>query len=154
MTEAELKNALSRVLVEYSRDAFERIRHVIGNLPEKARSLSFEIFPSQDGDGFFAVQANLDGPDLYVLNKQLGEEAEIFCPRHLKDGLEPAIPLVDPFEANYAVNDLVVDTVAAWLADLWRGIDSTQVSIPVFVVGHDDYGTVTPIELTSIPKNF
>jgi hypothetical protein len=69
------------------------------------------IFPDQDGEGTFGVRVSLTGPDLYVLNKAIEEFADIIDVKHTPTGLEPNVPLMDPFDSNFEVNDALSDVV-------------------------------------------
>lgn len=148
MQQTKFETELSQALEKHSTEATVVIQNVIDNLPENATELNFEIFTAQDQDGFFTIAANLDGPDLYVLNKEIEDISSIFSPKHQGGKIVPYIPLVDdPFETEYEVNDIIVDHAAAWLKRLWCNVDSFSVKIAVVIVGHDDYGTTTPLTL-------
>ena len=56
---------------------------------------------------------------------------------------------MDPFDVEYEVNDIVIDSAAKWLQEVWASLGNIVCSIPVVVVGHDDYGTLTPMEIYS-----
>ncbi len=147
MDKHTLEEELNRELEKHSNTAKNAIQVVLNALPEKAKQLNFEIFPAQDGDGFFTIRVILDGPDLYVLNKSISEFANIFDPKYIDGEISPYIPTVDPFDIDYEANDVIVNCAANWLANLWNGLNISKVSIPVYVVGHNDYGTVTPRKL-------
>lgn len=147
MEESELQAELNSVLSEHTKEATEKLNIVLNNIPEKAISINLEIFTSQDREGFFSVGVNLDGPDLYVLNKAIREYVDIFDPKYTENGIEPYIPTVDPFEIEYEANDTVVDCVANWLREIWDNVNKENITIPVYIVGHDEYGTTTPIQL-------
>jgi len=146
MNSVEFGTALREELAKHSAEAARRIGEILARIPAKARSLDLEVFPSQDGDGFFGVRASFDGPDLYVLNKPIDQFADIIEPKYTEAGVVPAIPLLDTPNAGFAVNDVVVDSVATWLKSVWESLDSSA-RIPVRVVGHDGYGTITPLAL-------
>ena len=148
MKKEEYKNLLEKELIKNSEDALSAMKATIAALPEKSKHLYFEIFTSQDRDGFFSIRANLDGPDLYVLNKAIDNVADIFDPKFINGELKPFIPTTaNPFKIEYELNDVAVDCAAKWLSELWKQLDSNSVSVPVSIVGHDDYGTTTPITL-------
>lgn len=147
MNAHNLEEQLKIELEKHSNEAKSAMQLVLNALPKNAKQLNFEVFVTQDGDGFFTIRANLDGPDLYVLNKSIGEVADIFDPKYIDGEICPYIPTVDPFDIEYEANDVVVDCAANWLAKLWKGLNISEVNIPVYVVGHDDYGTITPIKL-------
>ncbi|MCU7811451.1 MAG: hypothetical protein KZQ77_09455 [Candidatus Thiodiazotropha sp. (ex Notomyrtea botanica)] len=147
MDEQTFELQLNAELVKHSDNAKNAMQRIIDSLPEKARQLNLEIFGAQDGDGLFSIRANLDGPDLYVLNKTIDHVADIFDPKYVNGEITPYIPTVDPFDIEYEANDVVVDCAAKWLSQLWEQLVIAQVHIPVFIIGHDEYGTITPIQL-------
>lgn len=149
MQEQEYQVELSRVLHQQSEAATIRIRALISELPAKAKSLTFEVFPDQDGEGTFAIQGVLDGPDLYVLNKAIRDRAGIVNVVHTPEGLSPPVPLLDPESTDFSVNDVLVDCVAKWLQSVWSSIGEPLPSIPVSIVGHEGFGTITPLLLKS-----
>ncbi|MCE9556825.1 MAG: DUF6389 family protein [Planctomycetes bacterium] len=149
MTELEFIAELTTVLERHSDSARTLISELLASLPDRATRLDLVIFPSQDADGFFTVAASVDGPDLYVINKAIRGHAELFGPKHTESGVEPPIPIVDSDDVDYSVNDIVVDCAAKWLQTIWQSIGNVQCRIPVVIVGHDDYGTITPINLHS-----
>lgn len=149
MTEEEFIAELSTVLAGHTEIARDQISKLLESLPETATRLNLEIFPAQDGDGFFTIGANVDGPDLYVINKAIRAHADLFDAKYTDHGVDPPIPIVDAFNVDYPVNDIIVDCAAKWLQSVWESLGHVTCPIPVEVVGHDDYGTVTPVELHS-----
>lgn len=149
MTESEFTAELSSLLAQHSDAVRTKLPLLLASLPERATRLDLQVFPAQDGDGFFTVRASVDGPDLYVINKAIDEHAELFDAKYTEAGVEPPIPIVDPFDVDYPVNDIVVDCAAVWLQSVWQSLDAVDCRMPVVIVGHDDYGTKTPIELHS-----
>jgi len=146
VTQLEFETALRAVLGENSAEAKRRLEAVVERTPSRARALSIEIFTAQDGDGFFGVRAAFDGPDLFVLNKPIDDVAELIEPKYTDGGVVPPIPLVEPRTVTFPVNDVVVDTVAAWLKTVWASATLSS-HLPVTIVGHDGFGTRTPIAL-------
>ena len=130
--------------------AREQIPRLLKSLPQDATRLDLQVFPAQDGDGFFSIRASVEGPDRFVINKAIDAHADLFDARYTENGIQPHIPIVDPFDVEYEVNDIVVDCAAKWLQDVWASLGKVDCSIPVVVVGHDDYGTVTPVTLRSV----
>ena len=146
-TEQEFVADLTQVLSRYTDTVRVKITRLLSNLPDQAIHLNFEVFASQDADGFFTIRANLDGPNLYVFNQAIASYAALFDTHYAETGIEPTIPLVDPFDVDYPVNDIIVDCTANWLKDVWQSLVDMKCTIPVMIIGHDDYGTVTPIEI-------
>lgn len=149
MTENEFIAELSASLANHSDIAREQLRKLLASLPNRATRLDLEVFPAQDGDGFFTIRASVDGPDLYVINKAIEAHAYLFDAKCTERGVEPHIPTVAPFAVEYPVNDIIVDFAARWLQTVWASLGLVVCPIPVVVVGHDDYGTITPLELHS-----
>lgn len=147
MTRDEFVRSLRAVLEGHSRVAAERILQTLGSIPAAARGLDFQIMPSQEGDGPFSVSASLEGPDLYVLNKAIGGCASIFAVVHTGTGLDPPVPMVDPDDVEFEVNDTIVDVAAEWLQQVWRGLEIPAEGIPVRIVGEEGWGTKTPVAL-------
>ena len=147
MNEDDYIAQLTAALAKQSDSLRSKIGPLLANLPEKAQRLDLVIFPGQDGEGDFTVRGSLDGPDLFVLNKAIDSYAELISVKHTPEGFDPDVPMVDPFDTEFEVNDVLTDCVAKWLSDLWEESGPHSVSIPVTIVGHDDYGQTTPIEL-------
>ena len=147
MTEDEFIADLSASLDRHSHAVRSQLLRLLAAIPARATRLDLQVFPAQDGDGFFTIRASVDGPDLYVINKSIDAHADLFDPKYTETGVEPPIPIVDPFDVEYPVNDIVVDCAAKWLENAWRSLGTVDCPIPVAVVGHDDFGTVTPVVL-------
>jgi hypothetical protein len=64
-----------------------------------------------------------------------------------EDGLDPPLPLMSPGEEAFSVHDALTDCAAGWIVKLWNQIDHRGINLPVDVVSHDGYGTMTPIGL-------
>lgn len=147
MTRAEFQAALHLILAGHVSRAARQIQLILDGVPANARALYLEVFASQEADDAFDVRASLEGPDLYVLNQAIQNAALIFGVRNSSTGFAPPVPMVDPGAVEFSVNDAIVDVVASWLRVVWDTLDAPAHGIPVRVVGHDDYGTVTPLEL-------
>lgn len=147
MNEEDYIAELTVALAKQSDSTGSKIAPLLANLPEKAQRLELVIFCSQDGEGDFTVRASLDGPDLSVLNTAIEPHAELLSVRHTPSGFEPYVPMVDPFDTEFEVNDALSDCVAKWLSDIWHRSGPHEVSIPVAIVAHDGYGQTTPITL-------
>ncbi len=56
--------------------------------------------------------------------------------------------MIDGLHTEFDVNDSLVDTVAAWLSDLWSNVLNGATGLPVTIVSEEGmYGTLTPIRL-------
>jgi hypothetical protein len=121
-------------------------------LPEKARKITIMVHLPQDPDGTFTVMVHLDGPDLFVLNKAIAQ-CRVLMSNELGEGkMGPDLPLFDPFDLPFSVNDVIVDTAAVWTGELWRAVLQNPAmrrisAVPAFVVGEDGYGAKGAIKL-------
>jgi len=147
MDEKTYRYQLSSDLQLHTAEAARRIRHVLKNLPPRTRSVELIVFPTQDGDGTFSIRASLEGPDLYVLNKAIKEFADIFDVIYTEGGVEPEVPLVNPFDTGFQVNDAIADCAAQWLQQVWRTLEDVKPSIPITILADSDCATLTPIVL-------
>ena len=147
MEENEYKIELRKVLDENSADAIKRLNCTLQALPDKANSIELMIFPDQDGEGTFGIRMSLTGPDLYALNRMIEDTADIFNVKHTPNGLEPNVPLMDPFDSNFEVNDTLSDIVGEWLESIWNQVEVGNINLPVTVVADEGYGTKLPIKL-------
>ncbi|NOH26374.1 DUF6389 family protein [Vibrio europaeus] len=138
---------LGSELVKHSESMATSLKALFANIPENTREIHIEVFASQDGDGMFSVYVSLDGPDLHLLNKAIERYASLFEPKYVDSTINPYIPTVDPFDVDFEVNDVVVDCVANWINSIWERPKVLASNIPVIVLGHDSFGTVTPLEL-------
>ena len=147
MKKIEYRKKLRRVLDENSGSAIKVLNSTFKIIPKMAQSIELKIFPDQDGEGTFGVRISLTGPDLYVLNQAIKDFAEIINVKHTPTGLVPQVPLMDPFDSEFEVNDVLVDTVSEWLEVVWKESENSTITIPVTIYADEDYGTVLPIKL-------
>ncbi len=147
MEENEYKIELRKVLDENSANAIKRLNSTLKIIPEKSKSIELMIFPDQDGEGTFGVRISLTGPDLYVLNKAIEDYANIIDVKHTSNGLEPNVPMMDPFDSNFEVNDALSDIVGEWLKSIWNQAEARNINLPVTIVADEGYGTILPIKL-------
>jgi hypothetical protein len=148
MTRDEYINQVEAVLIGYTEQAAKRLEAVFPRVPAEARKIEIEIFVDQGGEGFLDLQVSLDGPDLFVLNRPIASHARLFGTRMTDAGLEPPLPLMSGSDDPFSVQDTLTDCAAAWLATVWRRTDTRAVKLPVTVVSHDEYGSITPFDLS------
>ena len=149
MDGSQYQRILLKVLGEHSVAAKQKIAGLIRKLPAKAVQIEFGIFPDQDGEGTFSVVISLDGPDNYVLNKAIEEFRTIFDVLHTPAGFVPDLPMFDPDKSEFDVNDVIVDSAAIWIKDLWDDTALGVSPIPGLIFGDEGYGTTTPISLAN-----
>ena len=147
MNEGEYKIALREVLDLHSQAAIDSLNKVLEALPEKTKEIDLMIFPDQDGEGTFSVDVSLSGSDLYVLNKAIEDYSSLLKVVYSPSGLEPNVPLMDPFDSEFEVNDALCDAVAVWLVEVWAKSKMQHISLPVTIVSDDSYGITLPKRL-------
>jgi hypothetical protein len=140
MIEADYKAALQSILQAHAQSALEKLQEIKKSLPVKARQLMIGIHPGQTEEGFFDIMVHLDGPDLYVLNKAIAPHRSLFEVRCIDGRMQPDVPMFDPDEASFSVNDVIVDTCMEWVQNLWQRLGG--IGLPAFVFGEEGYGTV------------
>jgi len=147
MEENEYKIELRKVLDENSSSALINLNTIMQSLPEKTKSIELMIFPDQDGEGTFGVRVSLSGPDLFVLNKAIEDSADIISIIHTPEGLKPNVPLMDPFDSSFEVNNVLSDVVGDWLKSVWDKANNEKLNLPVTIVADEDYGMDLPMKL-------
>ena len=147
MEERQYRTELRKVLDENSTIVINKLNATLQTLPKKSKSIELMIFPDQDGEGTFDVRVSLSGPDLYVLNEKVKDSAGLINVKNTPTGLEPRIPLIDPFNSEFEVNDTLVDVVSDWLKSIWQQAETRNISLPVTILADEGYGRNLPIKL-------
>ena len=135
MTKTEYTTILQSILNMHTQDAIAKINSIKPILPEKARSVEVGIHPTQDEEGMFSIMIHLIGPDLYVLNKAIEPYRELFDVKFIENKLQPEVPLFDPYETPFSVNDLIVEVSIDWLKRIWNL--SGGLEIPAYAFGEE-----------------
>lgn len=147
MKENEYRIELRKVLDENSSTALKNLNATLQSLPEKTKSIELIIFPDQDGEGTFSVRISLSGPDLYVLNKSIKNTADLIKVIYTPEGLKPRVPLMDPFNSDFEVNDVLCDVVIEWLKSIWNQTEHQHINLPVTILVDEASGMSLPVEL-------
>jgi hypothetical protein len=147
MTREEYIQQVEAVLTEYTERGARQLEAALALVPPKARKVEIEIFVDQDGEGFLDVRVGLEGPDLYILNRAIDSHAELFGTIMTEDGLDPALPLMEPEGETFSVHDTLTDCAASWIRSVWKQTDRKNFRPPITVVSHDQHGTTTPFDL-------
>ncbi|EAT2183000.1 hypothetical protein EZ281_02490 [Salmonella enterica] len=135
MTKTEYMTALQDILRMHTQEAVDKICRIKNILPVKTSAVEVGIHPSQDEEGMFCVMIHLRGPDLYVLNKAIAPYRELFEVKFIDGNLQPEVPLFDPDEVSFSVNDLIVEVGIVWVKQIWAlsgGLD-----VPAYVFGEE-----------------
>ena len=147
MTREEYIQQVKAVLDAHTERAANRLAAALAAVPPKAQKVEIQIFVDQDGEGFLDVRVGLVGPDLFVLNRAIADHAELFGTRMTEEGLEPALPLMEPGGEAFSVRDTLSDCAATWLPKVWGYTKRISFLLPIVVVSHDGYGAITPFNL-------
>ena len=147
MNEAEYRKALLEVLIGLEQQVLDQLELAIQHLPEKTRGIELMIFPDQDGEGTFSLRVVLEGLDSFVLNKAIRDYADLISVRHTSSGLVPGVPIMDPFDVEFQVNDVLSDVIGGWLVKVWENVDTTDLKLPVTIVTDEGYGHDLPVRL-------
>lgn len=147
MTEYEYRHAVTQVLVQHTQEAVSRLEAVMRQIPSQARELTIDIHVDQDGEGFLGVRVSLDGPDLYVLNKHIEENAQLFETKMTSSGLNPPLPLMEPNEEDFSVQYVLTDIGVEWVSTVWKKIDQSRYDRPASIVSPEGYGSSVPVRL-------
>ena len=95
----------------------------------------------------FSIVVHLEGPDSYSLNKAIDGHQYLFDVRFEDGELTPKVPLFDPFDTEFEVNDVIVDTSVIWLKEIWSKLDDLSHTLSVTIFGDEGYGTQTPAKI-------
>ena len=87
------------------------------------------------------------GPDIYVLNKSIGDHRTLFEVKRVEGGLNNAVPLFDPDDTEFSVNDVIADTAANWIEKQWQMVGTQQSNFPVRIFCDGDYGETLPRQI-------
>jgi hypothetical protein len=140
MTADEYKTVLQSILQVHSQLALEHLNAIKHALPQKARQVMVGVHPGQSEEGFFDIVVHLEGPDLYVLHKAIERHRLLFEVKCIDGQMRPDVPMFDPDEAAFSVNDVIVDICMEWIEGLWQRLGG--LGLPSFVFGEEGYGTV------------
>ena len=144
----EYKRVLLAVLRADTDAALSKLQKINGCLPEKTRAIRIMVHLPQDADGMFSVWLHLDGPDLFVLNKAISDFRSLFDTRVVHGTVTPHVPLFDPFDQPFSVNDAIVDTAMVWFKEVWAAFGGMSQRLPVTIAGEDGYGSIPMMSLT------
>lgn len=144
----DYRRILLTVLRDHTDAAVSALHSIDRHLPEKTRSMQIIVHLPQDADGMFAVMVHLDGPDLFVLNKAIDNFRSLFDVRILEGAVSPDVPLFDPHDQPFSVNDAIVDIVMVWLREVWAMFGGMRMRLPVTMEGEEGFGSTPKVSLT------
>lgn len=125
----------THILNMHTQDAIDKIHQIKSILPKQANSVEIGVHPTQDEEGLFAIMIHLIGSDLYVLNKVIAPYRTLFDVKFVGNKLQPEVPLFDPDETSFSVNDVIVEVGIDWIKQLW--VLSGGLGIPAYAFGEE-----------------
>lgn len=144
MNAESYSKALLQILRQHAADALTQLQKINSDLPEKTTGIAIGVHPNQEPDGMFSILVHLEGPDSYSINKAIDDHRYLFNVRFEDGELTPKVPLFDPFDTEFEVNDVIVDTSVIWLMEIWSKLGDVSHTLSVTVFGDEGYGTKTP----------
>ncbi|AWB47519.1 hypothetical protein HYN69_02450 [Gemmobacter aquarius] len=85
------------------------------------------------------------GPDLFAHNKAIADVRCLFELRFLQGVVTPDVPLFDPFDQAFGVNDVIVDMAMVWFGEVWAAFGGMGRRLPVTMAGEDGFGLTPPL---------
>lgn len=147
MNAENYSKTLLQILRQHTAEALTQVQKVHSDLPQKVTGIAIGVHPNQEPDGMFSILIHLEGPDIYSLNKAIDGHRYLFDVRHEGGELTPKVPLFDPFDTEFEVNDVIVDTSVIWLKEIWSKLDDASHTLSVTIFGDEGYGTKTPAKI-------
>ena len=130
-------DTLLAILRDHTAAAVDRLRAIDGAMPLKAQNVQILVHLPQDAEGLFSVVVHLGGPDLHVLNKAIADHRTLFDVAFVGAEVRPPVPLFDPFDQPFPVNDAIVTIAMIWLKEVWTALGGWHCKLPVTVAGTD-----------------
>ena len=146
MGAVEYRTALKDVLDSASQSAAARLSALHRAAAVGADGVLIEVFVDEDAEGPFGVWARFDGTDAFSLDRQLGDERELFSVIWGEDGWEPAVPARPADWSREQLEDAIVEVVAEWVDPLipretsdlrWEVVTPHGATDPIQVGPHD-----------------
>jgi hypothetical protein len=143
----EYRDALRAVLDPVSRFTAARLSALHRAATAGADGGLIEVFLDQDAEGPFGVWARFEGADSFSLDRQLGDERELFSVIWGEEGWEPPVPARPADWSREQLEDAIVEVVAEWIDPLipigtpdlrWEVVTPDGATDPIQVGLHDD----------------
>ncbi len=150
METIEYRNELKAVLDAASQPTAARLSAIhraaaVG--ADSADGVLIDVFLDQDAEGPFGVWARFEGAGAFSLDRQLGDDRELFGVIWGEEGWEPAVPARPQGWSRGRLLDVIVEAVAEWIAPLipagtpdlrWEVVTPDGATDPIPVGPHDD----------------
>jgi hypothetical protein len=141
------RDALRAVLDAVSQPTAVRLSVLHRAAAVGVNGVLIEVFVDQDAEGPFGVWVRFEGADSFSLDRQLGDERELFGVIWGEEGWEPAVPSRPAEWSREQLADVIVDVVAEWIDPLiprgtpdlrWEVVTPDRATDPIHVGPHDD----------------
>lgn len=147
MTTTDYRDALRPLLDGASQSAAGRLSALHRAATPGTEGVFIDVFVDQDAEGPFGVWARFEGADSFRLDRQLGDERELFIVIWGEEGWEPAVPGRPAGWSREELEAALVEVVAEWLAPLipkgpphlrWEVVTPDGATDPIAVEPSDD----------------
>ncbi|MEO9953131.1 DUF6389 family protein [Nonlabens sp.] len=111
----------------------KNLNSFLRQVPPEAIRVNIIISPNQEGDGSFCIHGGLNGPNLYVLNKQVEDWNTIIVIKNTSLGFDLDFPMLDPFSLDFYANDVIDQVFIKWFDDHWNEIDDSKITVAISI---------------------
>ncbi|MFK3678732.1 DUF6389 family protein [Microbacterium sp. NPDC090218] len=118
MNTVDYRDALRSVLEPASQSTAVRLSVLHRAAAVGADGVLIDVFLDQDAEGPFGVWARFEGADSFSLDRQLGDERELFGVIWGEEGWEPPVPARPADWSREQLEDAIVEVVAEWIDPL------------------------------------
>lgn len=118
MGAVEYRDALRAVLDSVSPSTAVRLSVLHRAATAGADGVLIDVFVDQDAEGPFGVWARFEGADAFTLDRQLGDDRELFSVIWGEEGWEPPVPPRPVDWSREQLEDAIVEVVAEWIDPL------------------------------------
>lgn len=118
MRSVEYRDALRAVLDRVSASTDVRLSGLHRAATAGVEGVLIDVFLDQDAEGPFGVWARFEGADSFGLDRQLGDDRELFSVIWGEEGWEPPVPPRPADWSREQLEDAIVEVVADWIDPL------------------------------------
>lgn len=133
MTEKTYKEELYKSFDKEKDLILRNLNSFLQQVPPEAIRVNIIISPNQEGDGSFCIHGGLNGPNLYVLNKQVEYWNTIIVIKNTSFGFDLDFPMLDPFSLDFYANDVIDQVFIKWFDDHWNEIDDSKITVAISI---------------------
>ena len=118
MRSVEYRDALRAMLDRVSASTAVRLSGLHRAATAGVDGMLIDVFLDQDAEGPFGVWARFEGADSFDLDRQLGDDRELFSVIWGEEGWEPPVPPRPADWSREQLEDAIVEVVADWIDPL------------------------------------